>query len=117
MDDEIRSAVNLIKSNFFNVGEPHALEQLFADIFDRGDRYFIFADLRMYADRHQEALNLYRDDFKTFNRKAIINVSASGKFSSDRTIREYASQIWNVGSCPVPLNTEIDTTIEDARKH
>ena len=115
-DDEIKAAVDLIRSNFFNVGEPHALDQLFKEIFDKGDRFFIFADLRMYADRHQEALDLYRDNFKEFNRKAIINVASSGKFSSDRTIREYASQIWNAGSCPVPLNTDVDTSIEAARK-
>ena len=116
-DDEINAAVQLIRSNFFNIGEPHAFDRLFSDIFEHGDRYFIFADLRMYADRRLEALNLYRDDFETFNRKAILNVASSGKFSSDRTIREYASQIWNTGSCPVPLNTDIDTSLEDARKH
>ena len=116
-DDEINAAVQLIRSNFFNIGEPHAFDRLFSDIFEHGDRYFIFADLRMYADRRLEALNLYRDDFATFNRKAILNVASSGKFSSDRTIREYASQIWNTGSCPVPLNTDIDTSLEDARKH
>ena len=115
-DEEIRSAVELIKSGYFNIDEPDVFRQLFGDIFDRGDRFFIFADLRMYADRHQEALNLYRDDFATFNRKAIINVASSGKFSSDRTIREYASQIWNVGSCPVPLNVEVDTSIQDAMR-
>ena len=115
-DDEIKAAVDVIRSNFFNVGEPHALDQLFKEIFDKGDRFFIFADLRMYADRHQEALDLYRDNFKEFNRKAIINVASSGKFSSDRTIREYASQIWNAGSCPVPLNTDVDTAIDSARK-
>lgn len=117
MDDEINSAVNLIRSNYFNASEPDVFEHLFHDIFDCKDRYFIFADLRMYANRHQEALDLYRDDFKSFNRKAIINVASSGKFSSDRTIREYAEQIWNAGSCPVPLNTDVDTSLEDARKH
>jgi len=115
-DPEIRAAVDLIRSNFFNVGEQHVFDQLFGDIFDRGDRYFIFADLRMYEDRRQELLSLYRDDFATFNSKAVINVASSGKFSSDRTIREYASQIWNTGSCPVPLNPDIDTSLEDAKK-
>lgn len=117
MDDEINSAVNLIRSNYFNASEPDVFDHLFHDIFDCKDRYFIFADLRMYANRHQEALDLYRDDFKSFNRKAIINVASSGKFSSDRTIREYAEQTWNAGSCPVPLNTDVDTSLEDARKH
>lgn len=117
MDDEINSAVNLIRSNYFNASEPNAFDHLFHDIFDCNDRYFIFADLRMYANRHQEALDLYRNDFKSFNRKAIVNVASSGKFSSDRTIREYAEQIWNAGSCPVPLNTDVDTSLEDARRH
>lgn len=115
-DAEIRDAVTLIRSNHFNVGEPNVFDQLFSDIFEHGDRYFLFADLRMYADRHQEALSLYRDNFPLFNRKAILNVASSGKFSSDRTIREYASQIWNVGSCPVPLNPDIDTCLADAHR-
>ena len=116
-DDEIKELVSLLKSDYFNSTEPGIFDKLFHDIFDMGDRYFIFADLRMYADRHQEALDLYKNNFKDFNRKAIINVASSGKFSSDRTIREYASQIWNTTSCPVPLNTDIDTSLEDAKKH
>lgn len=117
-DEEILNAVNLIRSNFFNRDEPNTFDQLFGDIFDRGDRFFIFADLRMYADRHQQALDLYKTDFASYNRKAILNVAASGKFSSDRTIREYASQIWNAGSRIVPLNTDTDTSLMDAlRRH
>lgn len=116
-DEEIKEVVNLLKSNYFNSLEPGVYDKLFHDIFDLGDRYFIFADLRMYADRHQEALNLYKNNFKDFNKKAIINVASSGRFSSDRTILEYANQIWDVKSCPVPLNTEVDTSLEDARKH
>jgi glycogen phosphorylase len=116
-DEEIKELVTLLKSNYFNSSEPDIFNKLYRDIFDLGDRYFIFADMKMYADRHQEALDLYKNNFKDFNKKAIINVASSGKFSSDRTIREYASQIWNTPSCPVPLNTDIDTSLEDARKH
>ena len=116
-DEEIKELVTLLKSNYFNSSEPDIFNKLYRDIFDLGDRYFIFADMKMYADRHQEALDLYKNNSKDFNKKAIINVASSGKFSSDRTIREYASQIWNTPSCPVPLNTDIDTSLEDARKH
>ncbi len=116
-DEEIKEVVNLLKASYFNSSEPGVYAKLFHDIFDLGDRYFIFADLRMYADRHQEALDLYKNHFKDFNRKAIINVAKSGRFSSDRTILEYANQIWDVKSCPVPLNTDIDTSLEDAKKH
>ncbi|MCF0238563.1 MAG: glycogen/starch/alpha-glucan phosphorylase [Sphaerochaetaceae bacterium] len=114
-DEEIASAVDLIRCGYFNHGEEGIFDRLFSDIFGK-DRYFLFADLRMYANRHQEALDLYRDNFKEFNKKAIINVASSGKFSSDRTIREYASQIWNAGSCPVPLQTKEDTCLEDAKR-
>ncbi len=116
-DEEIKEVVSLLKSNYFNSSEPGVYDKLFHDIFNLGDRYFIFADLKMYADKHQEALDLYKNNFKEFNKKAIINVASSGMFSSDRTILEYANQIWNVKSCPVPLNTEIDTSLEDAKKH
>ncbi len=116
-DEEIKEVVSLLKSNYFNSSEPGVYDKLFHDIFDLGDRYFIFADLRLYADRHQEALDLYKNNFKEFNKKAIINVASSGMFSSDRTILEYANQIWDAKSCPVPLNTEIDTSLEDAKKH
>ncbi len=116
-DEEIASAVKLIKENYFNIAEPNAFDNLFGDIFNNGDRYFLFADLRMYADTHDSILKLYKNDFASFNRKAILNVAGAGKFSSDRTIREYAEQIWNTGSCPVPMNTELDTSLEDAAKH
>ena len=115
-DEEISNAVKLIRSGFFNVGEPEAFNPLFRDIFENGDRYFLFADLRMYADRHNQATYLYKDDFDTFNRKAIINVASSGKFSSDRTIRQYADEIWHVKSCPVEKAGNTDTAIDDAKK-
>ena len=73
----------------------------------------MIADLRMYHEKHNEATDLYRDDFDLFNKKAIINIAASSKFSSDRTIKEYADDIWHVKSCPVRKSTT-DTVLEDA---
>lgn len=115
-DEEIKNAVNLIRSGFFNIDEPGIFNSLFADIFDNKDRYFIMADLRMYADKHQEVLDLYKNDFRLFNEKAIINVACSGKFSSDRTIAEYAKDIWNVKPCPTKLATS-DNALEAAKKN
>lgn len=116
-DEEIRSAVGLLRKDFFNINEPGAFDVLLHEIFDHGDRFFIFADLRMYADRHQEILDLYNNNFKEFNKKAILNVACSGKFSSDRTIMEYAEQIWNAKPCPVALNTSAHSVLADAVKH
>ncbi len=116
-DEEILNTVNLIRGNYFNVSEPKAFDKLLSDIFEHGDRYFIFADLRMYADRKNEVIELYRDNYDSFVRKAIINVASSGKFSSDRTIREYANDIWGVGSCCVPNGSNQNTILEDAKNY
>ena len=59
------------------------------------------ADLNSYLEADQRLLELYADP-DAWARKAILNVAGSGKFSSDRTIAEYASLIWNAEPCPVP---------------
>jgi glycogen phosphorylase len=59
------------------------------------------ADLRSYLEADQRLGELYADA-EGWARKAILNVAGSGKFSSDRTIAEYAADIWNTKPCPVP---------------
>jgi starch phosphorylase len=59
------------------------------------------ADLQSYLKADLNLVNVYADT-DAWTRKAILNVAASGKFSSDRTIAEYATDIWKVKSCPVP---------------
>ena len=59
------------------------------------------ADLKSYLEADQRLCNLYADP-DAWARKVILNVGSSGKFSSDRTIAEYAADIWNVVACPVP---------------
>jgi starch phosphorylase len=66
-----------------------------------GDRYMHLADLTSYLGADQRLRELYADP-DAWARKAILNVAGSGKFSSDRTIAEYATQIWEVKPCPVP---------------
>ena len=58
------------------------------------------ADLKSYLDADQKLIELYTNPDE-WARKAILNVAASGKFSSDRTIAEYAGKIWNAKPCPV----------------
>ena len=113
-DPEIKAVIDLINSNHFNLNEPAIFEPLRRSLFEGGDRYCIFADLRMYHDRHNEATSLYRDNLDQWNKKAIINIASSGKFSSDRTIQEYADDIWHVKACPVKKSTK-DTVLEDAK--
>jgi starch phosphorylase len=59
------------------------------------------ADLKSYLEADQRLLELYSDQ-DIWARKAILNVANSGKFSTDRTISQYAEEIWKVKPCPVP---------------
>jgi len=59
------------------------------------------ADLKSYLEADRRLLDLYNDQ-DAWARKTILNVASSGKFSTDRTIAEYAAEIWNVKPCPVP---------------
>lgn len=112
-DEGIKRVVDLISNNHFSHNEPNIFEPLKKSLLDWGDKYCVFADLRMYNTRHDDATNLYKNNFDEWNRKAIINIASSGKFSSDRTIQEYADEIWHVKACPVKKSTK-DTVLEDA---
>ena len=115
-DAEIKEMIDLIDSGYFSINEPHIFQPLKDSLFGYGnDRYFLFADLRMYHDIHEKATELYRDNRAEWNRKAVINIASSGKFSSDRTIKEYADAIWNIKPCKVKKSST-DSVLEDAKK-
>ncbi|MGA2186163.1 MAG: glycogen/starch/alpha-glucan phosphorylase [Bryobacteraceae bacterium] len=99
-DPETRAALDLIFSGHFNAGEPAVFEPLRDTLLTRGDFYMHLADLNSYAQAQARLGELYTKP-EEWTRKAILNVASSGKFSSDRTIAQYASEIWNVKPCPV----------------
>jgi starch phosphorylase len=99
-EPETRAALDLIFSNHFSRNEPGIFEPVRRALLDGGDHYRHLADLTDYARAHKE-LDVCYSDPEAWSRKAIINVAASGKFSSDRTIREYADEIWNLKPSPV----------------
>ncbi len=99
-EPETRAALDLIFSGHFSPGEPGVFDPIRETLLDRGDHYMHLADLASYLEAHERLGALYADP-QAWARKAILNVAGSGKFSSDRTIAEYASKIWNVGPCPV----------------
>ena len=97
---DVRTALDLIFSNHFSPDEPGVFEPL-RDVLLGRDQYLHLADLSSYLEADAKLCALYADK-DAWARKAILNVASSGKFSSDRTIAEYASGIWNVKPCPVP---------------
>ena len=115
-DEDIRSMIELVDSGYFSINEPHIFQPLKDSLFGgANDRYYLFADLRMYHDMHEKAVEMYRDHRDDWNRMAVINIASSGKFSSDRTIKEYASDIWHVKPCKVK-KSKTDSVLEDAKK-
>jgi starch phosphorylase len=99
-EPETRAALDLIFSGHFNPDEPGIFAPLRDTLLTGGDRYMHLADLTSYMEADRRLLNLYADP-DAWTRMAILNVAGSGKFSSDRTIAEYASEIWDVKPCPV----------------
>ncbi|HMF18835.1 MAG TPA: glycogen/starch/alpha-glucan phosphorylase [Gemmataceae bacterium] len=100
-EPETRAALDLIFSDFFSRNEPGVFAPLRETLLTKGDHYMHLADLKSYLEADQRLVQLYADP-DAWARKAILNVAGSGKFSSDRTIAEYAASIWNLEPCPVP---------------
>jgi starch phosphorylase len=99
-EPETHKALDLIFSDHFNPKEPGIFEPLREPLISR-DHYMHLADLKAYLEADRRLLELYADP-QEWTRKAILNIASSGKFSSDRTIAEYAAEIWGVKPCPVP---------------
>jgi starch phosphorylase len=99
-EPETRAALDLIAGDHFSRNEPGIFRPIWDTLMTRGDYYMHLADLTAYAETQARLGALY-NDANAWARKAIINVGCSGKFSSDRSIAEYASDIWHVKPCPV----------------
>jgi starch phosphorylase len=97
---ETRAALDLIFSDYFSRNEPGVFAPLRDVLLTHGDHYLHLADLKSYLQADERLLELYGNP-DAWARKAILNVASSGRFSSDRTIAEYASEIWKVEPCPV----------------
>jgi len=100
-EPETRAAIDLISSNYFSHYEPGAFELLRDTLLLFGDRYMHLADLKSYVETQERLGALYRDP-GAWAQKAILNAASSGKFSADRTIHEYTTEIWKVEPCPIP---------------
>jgi starch phosphorylase len=100
-EPETREALDLIFNDHFSPNERGVFCPIREALLTNGDFYMHLADLKDYLATQALASALYGDP-DGWARKAIINVACSGRFSSDRTITEYATEIWNAKPCPVP---------------
>ncbi len=96
---ELREAVDLINSGIFSHGDTDLFRPLTDDLLYH-DPYLVLADYQSYIDCQLEVDHAWRDR-DHWNRMSILNVARMGKFSSDRSIRDYCEKIWDVDSIPV----------------
>ena len=99
-EPETRLALDLIASNHFSPKEQGIFSPILDALLAHGDYYMHLADLKSYLEADQRLVGLYGEP-DAWATKAILNVAGSGKFSSDRTIAQYATEIWMVQPCPV----------------
>lgn len=92
-NEELREVLDMINSGFFSTEQPDRYRQIFDALLYQGDKYLLLADYTSYMKTQDAVERLYRDQ-EAWTRRAILNVANIGKFSSDRTIGEYAEHIW-----------------------
>ncbi len=100
-DDELRAVIDWLGSSYFTPHEHGAFSLVHQSLLGGGDPYLVLADFRSYSQAQERIDAAYRDPAR-WARSAILNTARVGKFSSDRTIREYADQIWSLPPARVP---------------
>ncbi len=94
-DPATKRVLDALNSDRFCPGEPGLFRWIFESLLNGGDEYFHLADFPSYLKAQRQAGTEYQNA-PLWTRKAILNVARTGKFSSDRTIAEYAKDIWNI---------------------
>jgi len=96
-NSELKETLDMITSGYFSIEEPGRYQAIFDNLLNKGDQYLLLADYASYIQTQEHVSGLYKDK-EEWSRRAILNVARMGKFSSDRSIREYADNIWKLDS-------------------
>ncbi len=99
----LREVIDLIASGFFEPEDKKLFKPLISSLLEGGDEYMLLADYASYVDAQRRVSDLYQHPAE-WHRKAVLNIARMGHFSSDRTIREYAREIWRAE----PVNVKFD---------
>lgn len=103
-DEELKAVLDWLSSDFFSPDEGCILSDLPNSLLQWGDPFFVLADYRAYVDAQDLAGKAYQDQSR-WAAMAIRNIAGSGKFSSDRTIGEYADEVWKLDPVQVPISS------------
>jgi len=106
---ELKEVIDLIRGGFFSRGNPDVFRPLIDGLVWH-DPYLVFADFAAYSECQRQVDTAYRDQ-EHWTRMSILNAARSGKFSSDRTIREYLADIWRAHSVQVRLISQEDVKV------
>lgn len=99
-DDDLRRVMALLQGGHFNLFEPDLFSPIINSILSPHDPWMTAADFRGFIDTQQRVAEAYRDR-ERWTRMSILNTASSGKFSTDRTIRDYNEEIWKLESMPI----------------
>lgn len=100
----LKRVIDMISSNYFSKNEPGIFDDMIRGLMTI-DYYCLFADYQSYIDAQDKVSELYKNQ-EEWTKKAILNVARIGKFSSDRSVKEYADKIWKVK--PVKIKNDLD---------
>ena len=95
-DDDLKRVMQLLECGHFSLFEPNIFDPIISAIRNPNDPWMVAADFRSYVEAQKKAAECYQDR-EVWTRMSILNTASSGRFSSDRTIGEYASDIWGLG--------------------
>ncbi len=98
-DARLQRTIDALRGELFCPGEAGLFEPIVRALLDGNDRYFVLADFAAYVEAKDRAIGEYADPL-SWNRKALLNVARMGEFSSDRSIRQYAAEIWKIRPIP-----------------
>ncbi len=99
-DPELKAVIDWLDTDYFTPGKPRALSSIKHSLLDGGDPYLCLADYASYSAAHSKVDAAYRDQSE-WARMAILNTAHMGKFTSDRSIKDYVERIWNLEACAV----------------
>ncbi|RME83079.1 MAG: glycogen phosphorylase, partial [Planctomycetota bacterium] len=108
---QLQEIMDWIMADHFSLHEPGIFEPLVHSLLEQGDYFFVLADLLEYHQTRKKMFRLYQENSQEWMQKSLINIARMGYFSSDRTIMEYSTKVWNIQSCPVDMTKKKSLTL------